>query len=76
MVYKYFKNRKITSHYMDTIRNKKIMSLIQPLIDEYSPTFYLPFALMKIMICNDKKVRFDNVATSHRCVHEDERYHI
>lgn len=56
MIYMYYRNRTITSYYMDTARNKKLMSVIGPLTKQYSPTFYLPFSLMKIMMTNDKKV--------------------
>jgi len=61
MIYKYYRNKPIWCYYKETPRNKKLMSVLEPLIEQYSPTFYLPFSLMKMLLTNDKKLAVNDV---------------
>lgn len=58
LVYKYRKNRTIRIVCKQTHRNKLVLERLAEKIREYSPTPYLPFALMKVAFVADRKLQF------------------
>ena len=57
LLYKYRKDRRIEIICKETPRNTKIVEILDKLITSYSPTFYIPFSMVKMYMCTDKKVQ-------------------
>ena len=54
--YKYIRNRRVRVFCMDTARNKKIIEQLRPQIERYSPTLYMPFSMMKVVVAATGKL--------------------
>ena len=49
--------KQIKSVFVETEMNKKLFKEIKPLVKEYSPTFWLPFSLMKVLYAGQGRVK-------------------
>lgn len=55
--YKQKRGRKIIPIYQKNDTNQEILIKLEPMIKKYSPTFYLPFGILK-SIANNKRLKF------------------
>ena len=66
LAYKFLRNRHIEVVYKDSAANRLIHQTLKPLIDSYSPTFYVPTAFIKGLITNGRKVSDANADKAFR----------
>ena len=67
LYYKYHKNKKVSLHFGPTERNLNIVKALQSRLEGFSPTFYLPFALMKCALVVDRKLKHLDVYRRMKC---------